>query len=68
MNEEVRINEVYIRFSGSVPTDREFGLDEEVDLTVKVGVVKIEERSNQDGSLDRYIVVKPIYLLETDSK
>lgn len=65
--EEKTINEVYVRLSGSAPVAFEPGMDEEVNLRINGDVVKVEDRSNQDGTYDRYIVVKPRFIEEWEN-
>ena len=53
------VNENLVKISSS-PFVVEQGLlmDQEVVLRVKGDVVKVEEKSNQDGTVDRIVVVK----------
>lgn len=56
-----RVNEHLIVISRSaMPIGREFKMDEDVSLIVEGSVVKIEEKSRQDGTFDRVVVIKPI--------
>ena len=52
------INDKVIKIRGSVSTDRTLALDEDVEFTIKGLVVKLEERSNQDGTKTVWYVVK----------
>ncbi len=54
----MEINSKFIKITGSGETDKNLELDEEVILTVKGSVVKVEEGSNQDGSKDRIFKIK----------
>jgi len=65
---QMQINETYYRLSGSMAVDGdkvpEIGQD--VDINFSGNVVKVEYRDNQDGTMDRVIVIKPIMLKENE--
>ena len=63
IGQDRRVNEHLIVISRSaMPIDREFQMDEDAVLIVRGSVVKIEEKSRQDGTFDRVVVIKPIII------
>lgn len=54
------VNERLIKVSNSVPINVELKMDQDVEVIIKGSVVKIEEGSNQDGTVDRKFILKSI--------
>lgn len=55
----MKINEHLVKISaGYIVIPNELKMDEEVALIVKGQVTKIEDKSNQDGTIDRIYTVK----------
>lgn len=53
------VNERLIKLTGIAITEETLQLDDEVVLEVTGSVVKVEERSKQNGTKDLIYVVKP---------
>ena len=58
MSENINMN--LVRVSGKHEINREIVIDEDVELKIKASCVKIETGSNQDGSVDKTYVLKPL--------
>lgn len=58
-----KINENLIRFMGQFPIDRQLETDDEIEITIKAGVVGHNERSNQDNSVNLTHLAKPIEII-----
>lgn len=57
----MKINENLIRISaGKIPIDQELLMDQDIKLLVIGSIVKYEDASNQDGTVDRTYIVKGI--------
>ena len=57
--EKSTVNERLVKISASaIITPEELHIGEEVSLLVKGSVVKIEDRDNQDGTINRVFVIK----------
>lgn len=64
---DMEIAEHLIKVSGGyIPTLIPLTMDEDVELRVKGSVVKIEDKSNQDGSVNRIYHVKGVEVEEYD--
>ena len=61
---EIEINEKIIRFSGSVNTNKNLELGDEILIRVKGSVVKVEDGDNQDGTKDRTFKVRVMLINE----
>lgn len=53
-----QVNEHLIKITGSIPIEQELALDQDVIIRLEGSVVAVDERSNQDGSCDRYYKIK----------
>lgn len=57
----MKINEHLIKISaGRIVIDRELPIDQDITLLVTGSIVKYEDTSNQDGTVDRTYIVKGI--------
>ena len=54
-----KIDELQLKISGKVSTDKPLEIDAEVEFSGKGSVVKIETGSNQDGTVNECFVIKP---------
>jgi len=55
----MKINEHLLRVSaGKIVIDRDLPMDQDIILTVRGSVVKYEDSSNQDGTVDRTYILK----------
>lgn len=59
----MQIDTRFIKISGSYETSKEFELDQTLDLKVICDIVKINEKSNQDGTQDIYYNCKVIEII-----
>lgn len=56
---EKRIDENLIKISGKVAVDRQLELGDEIEITIRAGVVKKEIFDLQDGSVNVAYIAKP---------
>ena len=60
----MNINTLSIKLSGSYETIKDFELDQTLDLKVICDIVKINEKSNQDGTSDIYYNCKVMEIID----
>jgi hypothetical protein len=54
------VNEHLIRISGVVAIEHPLEMDQDVEVVIKGAVVKVEDKSNQNGTIDRVYIIKGI--------
>lgn len=64
----MEINERFIKLTGSFPTNKELVMDQILEIKAVVDVVKVEDKSNQDGTQDRVYTCKvsEIFFVENE--
>ncbi|NCN86941.1 hypothetical protein GW932_03830 [archaeon] len=68
MSEEKTINERILYCIGSAAVEKDLDLGQDVTITVKGNVLKIEQRDNQDGTRDLLFKVKLITVEKLDAE
>lgn len=62
-----RIDELLIKVSGRVPTDKKIELGQDVMLVIVGTCVKQETTDNQDGSVNMCFVIKPTQAIQKET-
>jgi hypothetical protein len=57
---ERNIDQNLVRVSSKIEIDKQIELGEDVEFTMKANCVKIETFDNQDGTVNRLYVLKPL--------
>lgn len=68
MENQKIINSHILKVSGQVEIENEMELGKEYNITISGQVVKTEDLDNQDGTVNRKYILKPIIFLQSNQE
>lgn len=62
----MQVNEKILKLQGKISVPQEYILGEDYTIEITGQIVKIEDLDNQDGTVNKVFVFKPLYVIGED--